>query len=343
MGILSDIVNEDKVEMCPEACCGKPITECKCGPDCEHCDCHSKNAINEGTQGCADCEWIKDETDGDITTCDDCAAEKREKTNEAEKRWKQTSMSPQEAIAKYGKPNVKVKKGALRNGDDMVEVFVEGYKIRDKSRGYGVADATYKTRKAAQDAAIMKAASNGGDWEVFVESYSPGDVAELVGDIHYSNNHYDRDERKSEMQADAAKLMMAAKSTGDEDIIASAESVEHLCHHYDYDEAKDMLNNKLQELNQLVGGNELEVEESYSPGDEMEDGVVSNCCGAPLMNYNDGHGRCSDCKEMAAGETDEEYYESKVMQAREQIAQEESPVIEADAELQRIQDLVKFR
>ncbi len=25
------------------------------------------------TQGCADCEWIKDETDGDITRCDECA------------------------------------------------------------------------------------------------------------------------------------------------------------------------------------------------------------------------------------------------------------------------------
>lgn len=35
---------EEAVEMCPEACCGKPVTECKCGPDCEHCDCHSKNA-----------------------------------------------------------------------------------------------------------------------------------------------------------------------------------------------------------------------------------------------------------------------------------------------------------
>ena len=128
MGIFSDIIREDKVEMCPEACCGKPITECKCGPDCEHCDCHSKNAINEGTQGCADCEWIKDETDGDITTCDECAAEKRQ-TNESEKRWKQTSMSPEEAIAKYGKENVKVKKGALRNGDDMVEVFVESLEV----------------------------------------------------------------------------------------------------------------------------------------------------------------------------------------------------------------------
>jgi hypothetical protein len=38
--------------------------------------------------------------------------------------------------------------------------------------------------------------------------------------------------------------------------------------------------------------------------------MVSNCCGAPMMDYNDGHGRCSDCKEMAAGETDEEFYES---------------------------------
>jgi hypothetical protein len=53
------------------------------------------------------------------------AMTKVESVNEAEKRWKQTSMSPQEAIAKYGKENVKVKKGALRNGDDMVEVFVE--------------------------------------------------------------------------------------------------------------------------------------------------------------------------------------------------------------------------
>ena len=48
-----------------------------------------------------------------------------ESVNEAEKRWKQTSMSPEEAIKQYGKENVKVKKGGLRNGDDMVSVFVE--------------------------------------------------------------------------------------------------------------------------------------------------------------------------------------------------------------------------
>jgi len=46
---IHENVYEAKQEMCPEACCGKPITECKCGPDCEHCDCHSKNSVmNEG-------------------------------------------------------------------------------------------------------------------------------------------------------------------------------------------------------------------------------------------------------------------------------------------------------
>ena len=49
-----------------------------------------------------------------------------EEVTESEKRWKQTSMSSAEATKKYGKENVKVKKGGLNNGDDMVEVFVEG-------------------------------------------------------------------------------------------------------------------------------------------------------------------------------------------------------------------------
>ena len=40
--------------------------------------------------------------------------------------------------------------------------------------------------------------------------------------------------------------------------------------------------------------------EAYSPGDENEEGMVSNCCGAPIMDVYQGHGRCSDCKEMAS-------------------------------------------
>ena len=50
--------------------------------------------------------------------------------------------------------------------------------------------------------------------------------------------------------------------------------------------------------------------EAYSPGDENEAGMVSNCCGAPIMDVHQGHGRCSDCKEMASAEREEEYYES---------------------------------
>jgi hypothetical protein len=41
-------VKEAKEEMCPEACCGMPVTECSCGPDCKHCDCYEKNKVDEG-------------------------------------------------------------------------------------------------------------------------------------------------------------------------------------------------------------------------------------------------------------------------------------------------------
>lgn len=35
---------EDAEEaMCPDACCGKPVKDCTCGPDCPHCDCYEIN------------------------------------------------------------------------------------------------------------------------------------------------------------------------------------------------------------------------------------------------------------------------------------------------------------
>ena len=103
--------------------------------------------------------------------------------DDSEKRWKQTSMSPEEAIKQYGKENVKVKKGALRNGDDMVSVYVE----------------------------------------------------------------------------------------------------------------------------------------SYSPGDENEEGMVSNCCGAPIMDVYNGHGRCSDCKEMAQAVAEESVKEAEYQGRKVQL------------------------
>ena len=38
---------QDGVEMCSKDCCGAPVTECSCGPDCKHCDCYEVNKMNE--------------------------------------------------------------------------------------------------------------------------------------------------------------------------------------------------------------------------------------------------------------------------------------------------------
>lgn len=50
--------------------------------------------------------------------------------------------------------------------------------------------------------------------------------------------------------------------------------------------------------------------EAYSPGDENEEGMVSNCCGASIMDVSGGHGRCSDCKEMASAVAEESVAEA---------------------------------
>jgi len=47
---IFEVISEDKktwykdgVEMCSKDCCGQPVTECTCGPDCKHCDCYKLN------------------------------------------------------------------------------------------------------------------------------------------------------------------------------------------------------------------------------------------------------------------------------------------------------------
>ena len=60
-----------------------------------------EESVSEGTKGCGDCEWIKDETDGDIDTCDECAAEKRQKANEGSDA---DEKAIQRAFAKANEP-----------------------------------------------------------------------------------------------------------------------------------------------------------------------------------------------------------------------------------------------
>ena len=69
---------------------------------------------------------------------------------------------------------------------------------------------------------------------------------------------------------------------------------------------------------------------------------MSSCCDAPLLNYNDGLGICSDCKEHAGPHQDEAYAEKDPMSEFENWVNalgEESPLTMADKEQKS--DMVK--
>ena len=42
---------------------------------------------------------------------------------------------------------------------------------------------------------------------------------------------------------------------------------------------------------------DIDADEAYSPGDENAEGMVSNCCSAPVQDERNGTGRCSACGE----------------------------------------------
>lgn len=52
--------------------------------------------------------------------------------------------------------------------------------------------------------------------------------------------------------------------------------------------------------------------------DERGDGPMSSCCDAPLLNYNDGLGICSDCKENAGPHEDDDVEEDYANEPEEQ-------------------------
>lgn len=46
-----DTWEKDGVLMCSKECCGSPVSECTCGPDCKHCNCHELKKMNESPTG----------------------------------------------------------------------------------------------------------------------------------------------------------------------------------------------------------------------------------------------------------------------------------------------------
>ena len=90
---------------------------------------------------------------------------------EGEMKWKQTSMSPEEAVAKYGKEHVKVKKGGLRNGDDMVSVHV--------------ADESFDPQSEPSDRDLAV--------EEMMDAYEKGGEKALAAYMHISEEELDQD------------------------------------------------------------------------------------------------------------------------------------------------------
>ena len=68
----------DGTLMCPEACCGAPVMECKCGPDCEHCNCHEIQKLAGKDKTIKEFYKMRD-PDGDGSWPDDEKEEEREK------------------------------------------------------------------------------------------------------------------------------------------------------------------------------------------------------------------------------------------------------------------------
>jgi len=101
------------------------------------------------------------------------------KNMDGEKRWKQTSLSPEQAIAKYGKENVRVKKGALRNGDDMVSVLAEETKA--------LTEAEFDEAAGEKDACYHKVKSR---YKVWPSAYASGALVKCrkVGAKNWGNS-----------------------------------------------------------------------------------------------------------------------------------------------------------
>ena len=104
-----------------------------------------EESVNEGTKGCADCDWIKDETDGDIDTCDECAAEKR-KTNESGILYKAGKQ-------KYGEKGMKKIQSAAGKGASAEEIGRIKDQHNKKKKTTEASDADEKKIRRALDKA----------------------------------------------------------------------------------------------------------------------------------------------------------------------------------------------
>jgi murein DD-endopeptidase MepM/ murein hydrolase activator NlpD len=141
---------------------------------------------------------------------------------EGEQRWKQTSMDPKLAILKFGKDNVKIKKGGLRNGDDMVSVLTDD----DTDEGNAYAHAV---KKAKMDGKKKGDKVDGPDGdEITLEKDEKTPLGEFI------LSYFDRDNGQFP-KGETAVLTMVEKDYGEQYITPAKKFIE-------------MINNKVAEV-----------------------------------------------------------------------------------------------
>ncbi|SVC35005.1 uncharacterized protein METZ01_LOCUS287859, partial [marine metagenome] len=103
-------------------------------------------------------------------------------------------------------------------------------------------------------------------------------INELINDIHYTNNHYDRDEAMDadEINNELQQIKQLASKVGNKTIIDIVDELHWWNNHYDRDEAftQEEVNAELEKIKQLVGGEAFELEEKVkevSEGDMEAD------------------------------------------------------------------------
>ena len=156
---------------------------------------------------------------------------------EGEMRWKQTSMDPELAIAKFGKENVKIKKGGLRNGDDMVSVLTDD--DTDEGNAYSGAVTKAKMNGAEKGDTIPHPDKDEDDIVIEKEKTPLGE---------FILSYYDRQQGVFP-KGETAVLTMVEKSYGDKFIKPASQFIERLGQVFEKYQARKMSDfTRIQEL-----------------------------------------------------------------------------------------------
>ena len=185
------------------------------------------------------------QVEGESHTCESCGCDTEDPddgcdcshTNEGEKRWKQTSMDPKLAIAKFGADNVKVKKGGLNNGDDMVSVLTDDDTVEGNPYAHAVRQAKMNGKKKGD---TIPHPDKDEDDIVIEKDKTP------LGEFILS--YYDRQQGVFP-KGETAVLTMVEKSYGDKFIKPASQFIERLGQVYEKYQARKMADfTRIQEL-----------------------------------------------------------------------------------------------